>query len=348
MYNDVMDMYILLRKIMQHFTWLRGFVFSLFFLTVLMQPAFAQLPLSGSVPERTLYGVVYDGDSNDPLDGAEVRIYSANGMLARLSEGQNPVNTPTDGSFRFKVTPGTYRIEVEKSGYIRSIFGGVDVNYGNTKQEFTPKVGEYFYVSSPEVKIDIPMQKSVDAQKAYTEETKVLFVTPDGTLSETCTVPPLITDITPLPQSILGSMVPTITFRVLRGDPSIEGVDKACMKLFVNGEDVTSQMEVTGAKEEYNVSYTPKQILNGETKVRIEACDLNPDPNKAIKEFSFFNISPYKPSADQSLDDQLRKLNQLVATGPIDGSLMLFLAGTLMGSAITFVYHRKVLKKSEK
>jgi len=333
-------------KFMQHFTWLRGFIFSLFFASILLQPAFAQLPLGGNVQERTLFGVVFDGDSNAPIDGAEVRIYGANGMLAKISEGNNPLTTGTDGAFRFKVYPGTYRIEVEKGGYIRSIFGGVDVNYGNTKQEFTPKVGEYFYVSSPEVKIDIPMQKSVDSQKLYTEETKVLFVTPDGTLSETCTVPPLITDITPLPQSILGSMVPTITFRVLRGDPSIEGVDKTCMKLFVNGEDVSSQMEITGQKEEYNVSYTPKVVLNGETKVRIEACDLNADPNRAIKEFSFFNISPYKPSADQSLDDQLRNLNQLVATGPLDGSLMLFLAGTLLGSVVTFIYHRKM--KAEK
>ncbi len=330
---------------MKHLIWLRGLIFSLFFATILIQPAFAQLPLSGNVQERVLYGVVYDGDSNAPIEGADVRMYSANGMLARLSEGNNPIVTGADGAFRYKVFPGTYRIEVEKAGFIRSIFGGVDVNYATGKQEFTPKVGEYFYVSAPEVKIDIPMQRSMNYEKAYSEDTKVLFVTPDGTLSEVCTVPPLITDITPIPQSILGSMLPTITFRVLRGDPSIEGVDKACVKLFVNDQDVTSKMEVTGQKEEYHVSYTPTDILTGETKVRIEACDLNPDPNKAIKEFSFFNISPYRPSADQSLDDQLRKLNELVATGPIDGSLMLFLTGTFMGSVVTFFYHRKMKRK---
>lgn len=333
---------------MQQFTWFRGLIFSLFFASVMVQPAFAQLPLGGNVQERTLYGIIYDGESNNPIDGANVRIYGANGMLAKVSTGNNPIITPSNGAFSFKVYPGTYRIEVEKAGFIRSIFGGVDVNYGNTKQEFTPKVGEYFYVSAPEVKIDIPMQRSVDAQKAYSEDTKVLFVTPDGTLSETCTVPPLITDITPLPQSILGSMVPTITFRVLRGDPSIEGIDKSCMKLFVNNEDVTSKMQITGKKEEYNVSYTPTEVLNGETKVRIEACDLNKDPNKAIKEFSFFNISPYKPSADQSLDDQLRNINQLVATGPLDGSLALFLAGTIMGSIITFFFHKRAARSTRK
>ncbi len=299
-----------------------GTVLALALLSFSFLQADAQLIGGVAIEPRVVKGVVYDGETGVSLSDATIKVYNASGILATLHQGDNPYKTVTGGQFRFAVLPGTYRIEVERNGYIRSIFGGVDVRYGTT-DGLNPQAGQYFYVSTPEVTIDVPMQHVVETTNV-TEQTRVLFVTPDGKLSDVCTIPPLITDITPLPQSVLGSLLPTITFRVLRGDPSIEGINKDCINLFVNGEKV--QPQVTGAKEEYFVSYTPKTLLEGETKVRIEACDLNPDPNKAIKEFSFFSISPYRPAANEILDDQLANINRLIATGLPTWTYLLLLA----------------------
>lgn len=299
----------------------------------------AQLTGTTNIESRVVKGVVYDGDTGQSLAGATLKVYNASGLLATLQDGENPYVTTQGGQFKFAVLPGTYRIEVQKDGYVSSVLGGVDVRYGSNSSPHSPQAGEYFYVANPEVTVDVPMQKVVQTSQV-TENTKVLFVTPDGQLSSTCTIPPVITDITPLPQSVLGSLLPTITFRVLRGDPSIEGVNKDCINLLINGKKV--QPTITGTKEEYSVSYTPDTLLEGETKVRIEACDLNPDPNRAIKEFSFFSISPYHPSANQTLDDNLANVNQLISTGAPTWSYwtMLLLFGAV-GIAYGYVSTKK-------
>ncbi len=73
----------------------------------------------------TIYGYVYDAATGDALAGAKVTIV----------ETGDSVYTNTDGYFSFTVSPGTYTVKVEKSGYY-SQSKQVTVSSGETKSVY--------------------------------------------------------------------------------------------------------------------------------------------------------------------------------------------------------------------
>lgn len=289
-----------------------------------VNPADAQ-----SVAPREITGVVQDPQTKTPIVGAKVTLTTVDQQVATVTSGTNPVMTSATGSYSFMVTPGVYRLEVEKDGYVKSIL---------TQSTPGGSTSAYFYTSQPSMSANLPLVTTQDAQAQNVGTSQSLFVNPDGTLTSECTTPPEVSDVFPIPNSKVKNLFPTIQFTLKKGDPTIPGLDRNCVKMFINDKEVTPT--ITGTDEELTVTYKPIDPVGKETHVRIEACDKSKNPNKLIKEFVFYSDAGSLYSSPE-IDAKYSQMDGLIATGMGKYSLFL-LVSMLFASLIVFgIYHKK-------
>lgn len=298
-------------------------------LLFVVNPANAQTPQTETLPVRTIMGSVIDQSTTSPIAGAKVTLYSLDQQVAQVQSGSNPQTTGPDGNYSFSVYPAVYRLEVEKDGYLKSVLTQAGGQNGS---------GGYFYVNMPTVSANMPMLSTSDAQGQNISADSVLFVNPDGSISSECTTPPEISDIFPIPNSKVKNLFPTIQFTVKKGDPTIKGLNRECLKMFVNGKEVVPT--ITGTDQEYTVTYKPVDPIGAETKVRIEACDNNKDPNKVVKEVVFYpDTGSLYPSSDVA--GKMSRMDELIATGDAKYYLLIILSMGIAGIIVRQIFRRK-------
>lgn len=298
----------------------------------IVNPADAQTPPESPIPVRTITGAVIDQGTSAPISGAKVSLYTLDQQLAEVQSGTNPQTTGADGGYSFSVYPAVYRLEVERDGYLKSVLTQMGGQNGS---------GGYFYVNMPTISANMPMLSSSDAQAQNISGDSVLFVNPDGSISSECTTPPEITDIFPIPNSKVKNLFPTIQFTVRTGDPTIKGLNRNCLKMFVNGKEVVPV--ITGTDQEYTVTYKPVEPIGAETKVRIEACDTNKTPNKVVKDVVFYpDTGSLYPSSDVA--GKMSRMDELIATGDAKYYILILISMAAAGIVVHQIFRRK--KKS--
>lgn len=296
-------------------------------LLFVINPANAQS--TTTIPVRVIMGSVLDQGNTSPLSGARVSLYTTDQALAEVQSGTNPQVTGADGTYSFSVYPGVYRLEVEKDGYLKSVLAQA----GGQNES-----GGYFYVNMPTVSVNMPVLSDAAAKDQNISADSVLFVNPDGTVSSECSTPPEVTDIFPIPNSKVKNLFPTIQFTLQKGDPTIKGLNRDCIKMFINGKEVVPV--IAGSEDQYTVTYKPVDPVGTETKVRIEACDLNKDPNKLIKEVVFYSdAGSLYPSPD--VEGKMSRMQELIATGEAKYYVLLLVSMVAAGVVVHQIYRRK-------
>ncbi|MFN7160783.1 MAG: carboxypeptidase-like regulatory domain-containing protein [Candidatus Gracilibacteria bacterium] len=295
----------------------------------IVNPADAQTPSDQTIPVRIITGAVMDQGTSAPLAGAKVSLYTLDQQLAEVQNGSNPQTTGADGGYSFSVYPAVYRLEVEMDGYLKSVLTQTGGQNGS---------GGYFYVNMPTISANMPMLSSDDAQAQNISGDSVLFVNPDGSISSECTSPPEVTDIFPIPNSKVKNLFPTIQFTVKTGDPTIKGLNRDCLKMFVNGKEVVPV--ITGTDKEYTVTYKPVDPIGAETKVRIEACDNNKVPNKVVKEIVFYpDTGSLYPSSDVA--GKMSRMEELIATGDAKYYILIVISMGVAAIVVRQIFRRK-------
>lgn len=292
-----------------------------------INPALAQTAEQTIVP-REITGVVQDPVTKVAIEGAKVSIYTVDQVLATVSTGTNPVITPASGAYSFAVIPGVYRIEVEKEGYVKSILSQT-LPSGDTSA--------YFYTTQPSTTANLPLVSEEDSGTVGADGAGALYVNPDGTLTTECKTPPVVDDVFPIPNSKVKNLFPTIQFTLKKGDPAAPGLDRNCVKMFINDKEVIPT--ITGTEEELTVTYKPTDPVGAETNVRIEACDKSKTPNKIIKEFVFYSDTGSLYSSPE-IDAKYSQMNKLTATGTTKYTIFAALSLMLAGAGL-YVWQRR-------
>ena len=248
-----------------------------------------------SVTNKTVGWKIYYEDMLGKTNCTDVMTFDVVGAdtVAPYTDEHDPAKNATDVPIDTNVSVHIkdYGTGVNKSS-IKMTVNDTDVT---SALNISGAAADYTVVYAPLVNFGYDQVVIVTVDAADLNETPNVMETDayHFTTKSQDTLPPYTTGHDPVPGA---TNVPVDTNISVHVKDDGDGVDNTTITMRVNGEDVTTNLTISGDKKDYTLVYSPPNNFSyGEVvNVTVNASDLALPPNSMTEEYSFTTVE-YKP-----------------------------------------------------